>query len=374
MKEKILIVDDEPNMLRLLGLALDHEGYEIAVAQDADQALAKVQSTTPDLIILDVMLPRVSGLELCARLRQLPQTANVPIIMLSAKGEVADKIAGLKVGADEYVVKPVDMAEMVARVAALLERTRRLRAEQPEKAGQVVSFIGAKGGVGTTTVVLNVGVAMAQQGKAVVAAEFRPYWGSFPVLLGLPLGKGLETLIGLSPERITPRAVSACLAREHSGMQLLCAPRTLETEVRIEPGQAEAILASLSSLADHVLVDLPPQPAPSSEAAIRASRWVFLVLEPVRDCLESAVAQAGRIKALVSAGTDLRALAVNRVPLAAPLPLAEIGDRLGFPVLAAVPPAADECSRAQQLGRALMHVLPEALVSQAYREMAQALA
>lgn len=373
MKEKILIVDDEPNMLRLLGLALDHEGYEIAVALDADQAMAKVQSATPDLIILDVMLPRVSGLELCARLRQLPQTSNVPIIMLSAKGEVADKIAGLKAGADEYVVKPVDMAEMVARVAALLERTRRLRAEQPEKAGQVVSFIGAKGGVGTTTVVLNMGVAMALQGKAVIAAEFRPYWGSFPVLLGLPASKGLESLLDLPPERITPRAVGACLAREHSGMQLLCAPRTLDTEARFEARQAESILTSLSSLADHILLDLPPHPSPSSEAAIRASRWIFLVVEPVRDCLESAVAQASRIRAQVSAGTDLRALVVNRVPLAAPLSLNEIGERLGFPVLGAIPPAADECSRAQQLGRALIHLQAEALVSQAYREMAQAL-
>ncbi len=374
MKERILIVDDEPNMLRLLGLALDHEGYEIAVAQDADQAMAKVQSAVPDLIILDVMMPRVSGLELCQRLRQLPETSNVPIIMLSAKGEVADKIAGLKIGADEYIVKPVDMAEMVARVAALLERTRRLRAEQLGKAGQVVSFIGAKGGVGTTTVVLNVGVALAVQGKSVIAAEFRPYWGSFPLLIGLPAVKGLETILDMPPERITARAVSSCLAREHSGMQLLCAPRSLEPEARIEPGQAEAILAGLASLADHVLLDLPPQPSPAREVAIRASRWAFLVVEPVRDCLEAAMAQANRIKALVSAGTDLRALVVNRIPLAAPLAVAEIGDRLGFPVLSAIPPAADECARAQQLGRALAHVLPEAIVTQAYREVAQALA
>ncbi len=374
MREKILIVDDEPNMLRLLGLALDHEGYQIVVALDADQAMAKVQGETPDLIILDVMLPRVSGLELCQRLRQLPQTSNVPIIMLSAKGEVADKIAGLKAGADEYIVKPVDMAEMVARVAALLERTQRLRAEAPGKAGQIVTFLGAKGGVGTTTVVLNVGVSMALQGRAVIAAEFRPYWGSFPTLLGLPAGKGLETLLSLPPERITPQAVGACLAREHSGMQLLCAPRTLGGEAHMEPSQAEAILSGLRSLADHVLVDLPPQPSASSDAAVRASRWLFLVVEPVRDCLEAALAQAGRIKALVSAGTDVRALVVNRVPLASPLPLAEMGERLGVPVVGAIPPAADECSRAQQLGRALVHLLPESLVSQAFQETAQALA
>ncbi|MEW6567310.1 MAG: response regulator [Chloroflexota bacterium] len=373
MKEKILIVDDEPHTLRLVGLALDHEGYEIAVAQDADQAMAKVQAAVPDLIILDVMLPRVSGVELCQKLRQLPDTANVPIIMLSAKGEVADKIAGLKAGADEYVVKPVDMAELVARVAALLERTRRLRAELPGKAGQVVSFIGAKGGVGTTTTVLNVGVALAGQGRSVIAVEFRPYLGSFPVLLGLPLTKGLEEILAMPPAEITARELGRRLSREHSGLQLLCAPRTLDPQVRIEAKQAEAILEGLASLADNVLVDLAAQPSPANQVAIQLSRWVFLIMEPVKDCVEAGVVMAEYLKGETSAGTDLRAVIVNRAPLASPVPVAEIQNRLGFPVLEAIPPAADECSRAQQLGRTLLHYQPEALVSEAFREVAQAL-
>jgi CheY-like chemotaxis protein/MinD-like ATPase involved in chromosome partitioning or flagellar assembly len=373
MKEKILIVDDEPNMLKLLGLTLEHEGYEIAVAQDAEQAMAKVQAQKPDLVILDVMLPRVSGLELCQQLRDRPDTANLPIIMLSAKGEVPDKVAGLKAGADEYVVKPVDTAEFLARVASLLERVRRFRAEQPSKAGKVISFIGAKGGVGTTTTVLNLGVAAAMQGSAVVAVEFRPYLGSFPVLLGLPTTKGLEELLDMEPGMITAHELSRRLSSHSSGLQVLCAPRVLNPEARIDSKRGEAILEGLAGVADYVLVDLPAHPSPASQTAIRCSRRVFLVVEPVRDCIEAGCAMAAYLKTQASAGTDVRVVIVNRAQLASPTAPGEIQTRLGCQVAGAIPPAADECSRAQHIGSPLTQCQPEAFASQAFRELVRAL-
>ena len=109
MNETILIVEDEPQMLRLLGLTLEREGYRIVAAQTAVATRAQLQKTTPDLIILDVMLPDMSGLALCQELRQQPATAATPILMLSALGQVPDKVAGLKAGADEYVVKPIEL-------------------------------------------------------------------------------------------------------------------------------------------------------------------------------------------------------------------------------------------------------------------------
>jgi DNA-binding response OmpR family regulator len=118
MKERILVVDDEPHVLDVVGRYLRHEGFDTLLATDGDQALAMADDA--DLVVLDLMLPNVDGLEVCRRLRE---RRNIPIIMLSAKAEETDKLVGLGVGADDYVVKPFSPRELVARVQAVLRRS-----------------------------------------------------------------------------------------------------------------------------------------------------------------------------------------------------------------------------------------------------------
>jgi len=120
----IYIVEDEPAQVAVLSYNLEKAGYQIVVADDGERALQLVEEIQPDLIILDWMLPRVSGIEICRRLRARPETRRVPIIMLTARGEEGDRVRGLETGADDYVVKPYSPAEMVARVGALLRRSR----------------------------------------------------------------------------------------------------------------------------------------------------------------------------------------------------------------------------------------------------------
>ncbi len=122
----VLIVDDEGSIVDILRRGLKAAGYEVAVALDGPSGLAKARSLLPAIIILDIMLPGVSGLDICRQLRASGPTANVPIIMLTAKDEVRDRVSGLETGADDYVTKPFDIAEMVARVRALLRRQQRM--------------------------------------------------------------------------------------------------------------------------------------------------------------------------------------------------------------------------------------------------------
>ena len=119
----IQIIEDEPAQIELLSYNLQAEGFKVRQAMDGEEGLLQVEEDPPDLIILDWMLPEVPGIEVCRRLRAKPQTKNVPIIMLTAKGEEHDRIRGLSIGADDYVVKPFSIAEVIARVHALLRRT-----------------------------------------------------------------------------------------------------------------------------------------------------------------------------------------------------------------------------------------------------------
>ena len=138
MKPYVLAVEDEESLATLLQYNLDKEGYRVGVASDGEEALMMIDEQAPDLVVLDWMLPKVSGVEVCRRLRSRPETRNLPIIMLTARGEETDRVRGLDIGADDYVVKPCSMSELAARIRAVLRRIRPGLAEDRIRHGDLV--------------------------------------------------------------------------------------------------------------------------------------------------------------------------------------------------------------------------------------------
>src|SRR5438445_13816534 len=133
MKANILIVEDEEALALLLRYNLEAEGYEVETVARGDEADLLLKEHSPDLVILDWMLPGLSGIELCRRLRARPETQQLPIIMLTARGEETERVRGLATGADDYIVKPFSVPELLARIRALLRRTK------PERVAGVLS-------------------------------------------------------------------------------------------------------------------------------------------------------------------------------------------------------------------------------------------
>ena len=133
-KPTILVVEDEPAQMELISYNLESEGFSIVRAQSGEEGLVIAQEVSPDLIVLDWMLPNVSGIEVCRQLKKKKQTKKIPIIMLTARGEEADRIRGLDTGADDFVVKPYSIKELIARVRALLRRTR------PSSVGEILVY------------------------------------------------------------------------------------------------------------------------------------------------------------------------------------------------------------------------------------------
>jgi two-component system phosphate regulon response regulator PhoB len=134
----ILVVEDEEALATLLQYNLDKEGYRVELCADGEEALIRIDEKLPDLVILDWMLPSVSGIEVCRRLRQRSSTRNLPIIMLTARSEESDRVRGLDTGADDYIVKPFLMSELTARVRAVLRRIRPGLAEDQVSQGDIV--------------------------------------------------------------------------------------------------------------------------------------------------------------------------------------------------------------------------------------------
>lgn len=143
VKQKILIVDDDVNIAELISLYLTKECYDTLIVNDGEAAIREFASYQPNLVLLDLMLPGIDGYEVC---REIRKTSKVPIIMLSAKGEIFDKVLGLELGADDYVIKPFDSKELVARVRAVLRRFHPGKEEEvqepaaPQPSGDYVSY------------------------------------------------------------------------------------------------------------------------------------------------------------------------------------------------------------------------------------------
>src|SRR5262247_3978222 len=144
MAARVLIVEDESDIKNLLAFHLEREGFLVTTSRTGADALRQVRTSAPDLVLLDLMLPEIDGLEVCRRLRQDPRTASLPIVMLTAKSEEVDRILGLELGADDYVVKPFSARELVARIRAIQRRGSGTARKGPIEIGDIHLDPGAR--------------------------------------------------------------------------------------------------------------------------------------------------------------------------------------------------------------------------------------
>ncbi len=192
MAAKILIVDDDANVQRLLQYTLKQEGYDVVNAADGAEGFQLWGTEAPDLILLDVLLPKLDGYQVATKIRgEEGSASHVPIIMLTAEREVEQKVRGLRAGADDYLIKPFHPAELLARIKSLLARfaPRDVLLARPPM-GRVVALYGAKGGVGTTTIAINAAIGLHRElGRQVCLVDGNLQFGDHRVFLDLGLDR-----------------------------------------------------------------------------------------------------------------------------------------------------------------------------------------
>src|SRR4249920_796534 len=237
MAAKILIVDDDPNVQRLLQYTLKQEGYDVVVASDGAEGFRLWGAEGPDLILLDVMLPKLDGYQVATKIRtEEGQSAHVPIIMLTAEREVEQKVKGLRAGADDYLIKPFHPAELLARIKSLLARfaPRAVLLARPPL-GRILAFYGAKGGVGTTTIAINSAIALHRElGRKVCLIDGNLQFGDHRVFLDLGLDRKSVVDVVSAPS-IDGDLIKQILVKHESGIDLLLAPPNPEAAELVRP-------------------------------------------------------------------------------------------------------------------------------------------
>ncbi len=364
VKKQILIIDDDKTLSRMVAMIFQKAGFEVHAAVNGREGLIKAEKLKPDLIILDVMMPDMSGLDVCKRLRNSSNTAMLPIIMLSARGNVDDKVTGFQAGADDYVQKPVAPKELLARAYALLQRSQRVQSPKVK----TIAIAGVKGGVGVTTIAVNVAAALNNQGEKVMLVELRPHHGTAALNLKLTPIQDLGNLLEMSPGQISRSEVSRRVVRHPSGVRLLSAPQQA-TDHLLTAAHVEAIIEPLLHEVSYLLLDIPYITGEAMSKALGYADEILLVMEP--DALSVACArtdlQTLRAWGLVDRTSLISVIRARSNTLIKP---SELEQQLGRRVVAAVPPASEILAVSASSGNPAVIAWPEELVSTALLKIA----
>jgi DNA-binding response OmpR family regulator len=371
--QKILVVDDDLDTLKLVGTTLEKQGFLIVAAKDGLEALDKVAQHNPDLILLDIMMPKMDGYEVTRRLRANPATSGIPIILFTAKAQVDDKVAGLEVGADDYLTKPTHPAELVARVRSILKRpvtsTLPPLPEGPAAAilGGVVGILAAKGGQGVSTLAINIGAALQNQNKGatVAIAELRPGRGDLSIYMGFPDKHGLIDILRRAPGDINRQIIEQALVTHKSGLRLMLAsfrPSDVALETAVE--QMALTVRELAGIANFLVLDLGVGLPPATLRALQQCSKVIVVAEPDPHSFPLTKALIDDLQANGVAKEKILTVLLNRVRTDQAMSAADVQKNLGVEIDAVFTPAPELAFQAARANQSMLAIDPQSFTAQ----------
>jgi DNA-binding response OmpR family regulator len=369
-KPQVLLVDDQVGVLDMLGLFFDRAGFTVEKATSGQEALEKVKEAQPDIVVLDVMMPGMSGIEVCRHLRSQPQTSKIPIIMLSAKGEVDDKLAGFEAGADDYVSKPVARQELLARANALLHRAQYTKIPT----ARVIGCVGAKGGVGTTTVAINIASALKSEEKSVTLVELQSHPGTMVHHLNMALAQDLGDLLALEPSQLNWREVNRRVLQHSSGIRLLTAPQDA-ADFSLSMEHARSIVDALTIRTDYLLLDLPTIAGDVIREVLELTDLIIMVMEPEVVSVKAAKAKLETLRdwslsdrvRIVLLSRSASTMMMRRDQVEVELGLQQNSDK----IIGVIPPSPEAFQQASQVGIPVIINKPHILSSRALMEVAE---
>jgi pilus assembly protein CpaE len=315
--ERILFVDDEEQIRKLLSTWLARHGYEVTVANDGWEALKAIRTKAPDLVITDVNMPNMNGLELTRRLRADHRTARIPVIMLSARKQADDVLTGYAEGADEYIPKPVEMAVLAAKVEVLIRRFAATRGEAVAKrGGNVVLFVHGKGGVGCTTLAVNAAVALAATTiYRVTLLDLSLEFGNAPMLMNLNSNRTLADLAENAHEQLDEATFLTYLEQDRSGVRVLAGCDVPERAELVTIPAVQQAIDQLQKQSDYVVIDAPASFSQQVLAALDVADAAVIVTSPHLPSLK-ATKQALEVLEKLSYPVERTVLVVNRTSAA----------------------------------------------------------
>lgn len=364
---KILIIDDDINALKLLGYTLRKAGLEVLVAQNGIEGIEKATAHIPDLVVTDLMMPKMDGYEVTRQIRANPTTRHIPIIMLTAKSQVHDKVAGFEAGVNDYVTKPVMPAELIARIKSQLLN---LSAPIIQSKAKMIAFVGAKGGVGLTTFMVNLGFLLQSSQKKVLLVDFQTSAGTVSQQLGLANNNKLLDLLKMPPGAITADTVSRLIMPHASGLKVLPSTHGIYARYQpLDPTQAAAILKLVEPVADYILIDLGTTINKTAETVLKLCHQTCIVTEPTFLAMDLAKRAVQYLVDLQLTHPQDGIVLYNRSPSAYSFTLEQAKTAFNMAVWGVVPPAAELAFQSSQSKIPMVALQPNHIAVQQIQAM-----
>jgi len=282
-KDRILVVDDNKLILKVVADKLTEAGFAIQTAGSASEALKLLDVALPDLVVSDVMMPGMDGYEFCRRIKADPKRRHLPIIMLTARSDISEKVRGFEAGADDYLVKPFEPTELALRIRALLARARAAHgpAEPATSEGRVFSAFSLRGGTGKSSMAINLAVSLAglwQIEVALVDLAFESDQDA--MMLNVRPRYTWANLAEMDPEQVDMDVVLGHLTAHETGVRLLAAPPSPVSATLITTKLVSYVLSILRERFHFVVLDLPPNFSEANLVALDASAAIMLMVTP----------------------------------------------------------------------------------------------
>ncbi len=352
MAPRILAVDDSPMMLKLVKDTLERGGYEVLTASSGKEALKLLDRAQVDLIITDVMMPEMDGYTLTQLLRRRPDTATLPILMLTSQDSLEAKVKGFQAGVDDYLTKPFEPTELQMRVQVLLRRAKAAPAAE-EVPGKTIAVFSLRGGAGVSTIATNLAVALAQLwGVPVALVDLALVAGQSALLLNLSLHHTWADLAEKAVEEIEGDMVEQVLLPHASGVQVLASPPLPHQAELVTGEHVKRVLDLLQRRFHYVVLDLPHDFSDPTLSALDMATEILLVLSPDLGSVRATVAALEAFETLEYDPERIH-LVQNWVFKRPGLPRKEIEDLFHRPIRWVLPYMAEAVVNAINHGRPL---------------------
>ena len=289
----ILAVDDDRFVLRILEKSLTDAGHDVTTARDGVEALATIKVRPPELIITDRLMPNMDGYELTRRVREQSQLAHIPILVLTATSELKDKLEAFKAGADDYLSKPFESAEMAVRVAALLRRAEAAspqvaKEKRPAQQGYVIAVHSLRGGVGCTSLAVNLAYGLGHLWeKPVLLLDLVLAAGQVSLMLNKPLRRSWADLAGFAEEDFDEDTLANILTHYDQHLHFIAAPAGPTDAERVTTRAISQTRSVFASSYDYLVADLPHNFSEPALDVLDAADLIIIPLAPEMASIKS---------------------------------------------------------------------------------------